>query len=144
MIRRAMALAVILLMIGCSGREVDTRPVAAAWTADVRAVGDHGHSGFATGSIMVNGNTRVNVTLTGSSPGGVHPWGVRAGSCLEDGTLVGMEDAYPALRPNDRGNASATATLDVALDPEAHYSVAILQGEQDRSIVGCGDLVLSG
>lgn len=144
MARRVTTLVAILLVTGCSGRDVDTRPVAATWAADVRSVGDHGHSGFATGSIMVSGNARINVTLTGGSPGGVHPWGVRAGSCAGDGTLVGVEDQYPPLRPDDRGNASATATLDVALDPEAPYSVAILQSEDDPVIVGCGDLALIG
>lgn len=144
MLRRVIALAAILILTGCGGRAVDTRPVPALWTADVQAVGDHGHGGFATGSIMVNGETRINLTLTGGSPGGVHPWGVRSGWCAGNGSLVGTEDEYPALRPNDRGNASATATLPQSLDPGEPYSVAILQGEDDPAIVGCGDLLATG
>lgn len=141
MIRRAFWLATLLVLTGCGGRDVDTRPVAGMWSADVRAVGDHGHSGFATGSIMVTGATRMNITLTGGSAGGVHPWSVRAGLCGSEGPVVGEEEAYPLLSPNERGNASATATLDVTLDPAAEYHVVLRQSEADDTIVGCGDLV---
>lgn len=140
MLRRILVIAVLLTLTGCAGRAVDTRPVAGLWSADVRAMGEHGHSGFATGSILVSGETRMNLTLTGGSPGGIHPWAVRAGPCGSDGPIVGQEGAFPLLRPDQRGNASATATLDTRLDPEAEYHVVIHQSDTDDTVVGCGDL----
>lgn len=141
MILRVFLLATLLVLTGCGGRDVDTRPVAGMWSADVRGVGDHGHSGFATGSILTTGATRMNVTLTGGSAGGVHPWAIHAGRCGSEGPVVGEEGAYPTLRPNERGNASATATLDVTLDAEAEYHLVLRQSEEDDTIVGCGDLI---
>ncbi|MDX1660629.1 MAG: hypothetical protein R3326_02460 [Gemmatimonadota bacterium] len=141
MVRRILWIAALFLLTGCWGREVDTRPVAGLWSADVRAVGEHGHSGFATGSILVSGATRMNVTLSGGSAGGVHPWAVQAGLCGSEGPVVGREQDYPVLRPNERGNASATATLDVRLDPSADYHVVIHQSDEDHTIVGCGQLI---
>lgn len=138
---RTLLIAALLVLTGCGGRDVDTRPVAGLWSADVSAVGEHGHGGFATGSILVSGTTRMNVTLSGGSPGGVHPWAVQTGECGGGGQVVGREDAYPLLRPNQRGNASATAALDVRLDPAGQYHVVIHQSEDDDTIVGCGDLV---
>lgn len=140
MLRRILLIAVLLMLTGCASRAVDTQPVAGLWSADVRAVGDHGHSGFATGSILVSGETRMNVTLTGGSPGGNHPWAVQSGRCGSGGPVVGQEGAFPTLEPDQRGNASATATLDTRLDPAAEYHVVIHQSNTDDAIVGCGDL----
>lgn len=139
------AMGVVAAAIGCGGGgDVDTTPVPAAWTADIRALGEAGHSGFATVSIMTTGNTRVNVTLSGGSAGGVHPWHVHAGLCGSGGPIVGDADAYEPLRPDEAGNASATATLDVSLDPEADYYINIHQSPDDLgTIVGCGELVRS-
>lgn len=143
---RSLGLTMVFLLTGCGafgGRDVDMTPVAAQWTADVRAIGESGHSGFATGAITTTGRTRMNVTLSGGSAGGVHPWHVHVGGCDANGEIVGSADTYPVLRPDERGNASATATLELALEPDEEYSVHIHDRPDDvDTIVGCGDLVL--
>lgn len=117
------------------------RPVAGAWTADIAAIGETGHSGFATITLNADGGTRANATLAGGSVGGVHPWAIHAGSCESEGALVGNEEAYPVLEPNERGNASATATLTETLATDEAYALRIYASSEDReAVVGCGDL----
>jgi hypothetical protein len=53
---------------------------------------------------------------------------------------VGDPGEYPVLEPNDAGNASATAVVAVPRDRDAVYHVDIHQGEDDPTVVGCGDL----
>ena len=137
-----------LLLTGCaSGGETDSRPIPGAWSGDIQSLGAEGHSGFATVTLMPDGETRANVTLRGGSAGGRHPWHIHAGLCPSgdgDSSAVGPEvgdpGAYPALEPDDAGNASATAVLVVPLDPAAEYHVDVHQSGDDPTVVGCGDL----
>lgn len=144
MVKRSISMSFVLVMTGCAmiggGQEHDPRPVAALWRADIRSLTPHGHSGFATGSILPTGETRMNVTLDGGSAGGVHPWSVHEGECRQLGSVVGPVEAYPVLRPDARGDASATATLDTALDPASEYSILVGQGDDPDAVVGCGEL----
>lgn len=132
---------VAALLVGCGGREIDRTPVRGSWIGEIEAVGDHGHSGFTTASLLSAGGTRVNVTLTGGSMGGRHPWRVRTGACGSGGEVIGDPEAYPPMEPNARGNASATATIGVDLDPDSEYHVTLHTSPEDLdTIVGCGEL----
>jgi len=52
---------------------------------------------------------------------------------------VGDSSAYPLLEPDARG--TATATLQVELDPDAKYYINLHTSPDDLdTIVGCGDL----
>ena len=139
----------LLLLTGCAsgGGETDSRPIPGAWSGDIQSLGAEGHSGFATVTLMPDGETRANVTLRGGSAGGRHPRHIHAGLCPSgdgDSSAVGPEvgdpAAYPALEPNDAGNASATAVLAVPLDADAEYHVDVHQSGDDPTVVGCGDL----
>lgn len=146
---RVTVISVVLFLTGCAtGGETDSRPIVAAWTADVEAVGAEGHSGFATVTVMPDGVTRANLTLQGGSAGGNHPWHIREGLCpvgdsepAPVGAEVGSAAAYPPLEPNERGNASATAVLALQLDPDGDYHVDVYESPDDREVVGCGDLM---
>jgi hypothetical protein len=145
---RIVCLSSFLLLTGCaSGGETDSVPIPGAWSSDIQSVGAQGHAGFATVTMMPEGETRANLTLRGGSAGGRHPWHIHAGLCPSgdaDPTAVGPEvgdpGSYPVLEPDDVGNASATAVLSVPLDPDAEYHVDIHQSEDDPTVVGCGDL----
>ncbi|HET6360694.1 MAG TPA: hypothetical protein VFH11_01395 [Gemmatimonadota bacterium] len=145
---RIVRLISFLLLTGCaSGGETDSRPIAGAWSGDIQSLGAEGHSGFATVTLMPDGETRANLTLRGGSAGGRHPWHIHAGLCPSGdaeptavGPEVGDPGSYPVLEPNDTGNASATAVLAVPLDPGAEYHVDVHQSEDDATVVGCGDL----
>jgi hypothetical protein len=104
-------------------------------------VGPHGHGGFAIVSLVPDTGTRANVTLTGGSAGGDHPWHVHQERCDSDGPIVGDASEYPRLTPDEAGNASATILLDPRLDPEGTYHVDIHQSVDDDTVVGCGDLI---
>ncbi|HUP21267.1 MAG TPA: hypothetical protein VM778_15120 [Gemmatimonadota bacterium] len=144
---RSIPLTMVLVLTGCAalggGQARDPDPAPAGWTANIRAVGGHGHSGFAIGTLTRTGETRVSVTMDGGSAGGVHPWYVHQGRCGEVGERVGSPQEYPSLKPNQRGDASATATIAVPLDPDDPYSVQIHQDEDPETLVGCGNLVRS-
>jgi hypothetical protein len=89
----------------------------------------------------MDGGTHVNVSLSGGSSGGDHPWHVHEGVCESNGPIVGDPGAYPNLRPGASGDASAEAQLNVSLDPEGSYYVNIHQSaNQLDTIVGCGEL----
>lgn len=141
-----------LIVTGCaSGSETDSRPIPAAWTAEVQAMNAEGHSGFATVTVMTDGGTRANLTLRGGSAGGHHPWHIHEGLCPAGdsepspvGAEVGRSVAYSELEPNEQGNASATATLNLQLDPDAEYHVDVHQSAEDPQVVGCGDLKRTG
>jgi hypothetical protein len=111
-----------------------------SWNGSISEVGASGHSGTASAAPM-DGGTHVNVSLSGGSSGGDHPWHVHEGVCESNGPIVGDPGAYPNLRPGASGDASAEAQLNVSLDPEGSYYVNIHQSaNQLDTIVGCGEL----
>ena len=138
--QRALWLAV-LIVAACARQERDPRPMMGGWLAEVRAVGEHGHSGFAIVSMDADGVTRANVTLTGGSAHGKHPWHVHEGSCDSVGPPVGDPAAYPPLEPDESGGASATYRLPIMPAHEKSYAVSIHQSMEDDTIVGCGEMV---
>ena len=139
----ALVLSAAIAACGGGGSALDRAPIEAAWTADITAVGEHGHSGFATVTVLAEGTTLANVTLSGGSAGGTHPWVLQEGTCDSEGPVIGSPEAYPILRPNELGNASATITLDRALTADQDYALRIFQSPDDETLVGCGDLLSS-
>lgn len=137
----AVGLAALAALVACGKQERDPNPTLGAWYADIRGLSDDPHSGFAVVSILPDGRTRANVTLTGGSGGGAHPWHVHSGSC--DGPVVGDIANYPVLRPDAGGNAGAVATLGERLSLDAKYFVNIHRAPGDDTLVGCGELISS-
>lgn len=134
----------LLGFVACGGRqEQDARPIPGSWSGQIEAVGPHGHSGFAVVALLQDGGTRANATLTRGSAGGVHPWHIHEGICSEMGPIVGDSDAYPLLRPDASGDASATVAIPVELSLDEEYSVHLHQSPDDDTLVGCGELVPS-
>jgi hypothetical protein len=141
--QRLIVVAGLLVFVACAKQERDARPVAGSWAGEIEAVGEHGHSGFAVVALLVEGGTRANATLTGGSAGGSHPWHLHDGGCDANGPVIGNTSAYPTLRPDESGNASATVTLPITLTLDAPYSIHLHQSPEDDTLVGCGELVLN-
>ena len=145
---RILFLCLLLVLTGCaSSPETDSVPIPAAWTADVQAMVGTEPGGFATVTVLPDGETRANLTLRGGTAGGRHPWRIREGRCpggdSEPGPVgneVGGADDYPPLEPNEGGNASRTAILALMLAPDAEYHLDVYQSEENMSVVACGDL----
>jgi hypothetical protein len=145
---RVSLICAFLLLTGCaSGGETDSRPIPAAWTADVQAMVGSEPAGFATITVMPDGGTIANLTLRGGSGGEIHPWRIRTGSCPQGdsepgavGEEVGSADDYPSLEPNERGSASETASLGLTFDPDGEYHLDVYASPDDMSVVACGNL----
>jgi hypothetical protein len=135
---RGIATLVCFALAGCASQS--GMGEGTSWNASISEVGASGHSGTASAAPM-DGGTHVNVSLSGGSSGGDHPWHVHEGVCESNGPIVGDPGAYPTLRPGASGDATAEAQLNVSLDPEGSYYVNIHQSaNQLDTIVGCGEL----
>lgn len=143
MSRRAISLLAVFVAACGGGQSLEGEgdPFPSAWTAEVQALDESGHSGFATITLLPDGQTRANTTLSGGSAGGIHPWAIHEGTCDSEGSIVGSADAYPVLTPNELGNASATATLNLTLASDTSYALRVFESPEDReTVVGCGEL----
>lgn len=113
-------------------RTVNATVRATAGTPNVRATAQ-AHS--------VAGRTAVGVNLAGGTPGSTHPWHIHVGRCETNGPIFGAASAYPPLRPDGSGNATATAMLDVELGSTESYFVNVHESPQNLGrIIACGDL----
>lgn len=143
MILRSITLCMVLLLVACATRQgggTSDADAGTVWTADIAPVGSAGHGGRASAEAMGDG-THVTVFLTDGAEGGNHPWHVHEGVCESNGPIVGSAAMYPALQPDDAGNATAEAHINFPLDPAGSYYVNLHQSANDLgTIVGCGEL----
>lgn len=87
------------------------------------------------------GQTAAAINLVGGQAGATHPWHVHRGTCATGGAIVGDPAAYPPLRPNSAGAATATALIRVQLVPGEDYHINVHQSpEALNQIIACGDL----
>lgn len=85
--------------------------------------------------------TSVNVNLSNATPGGIHPWQLHRGQCGADEGIVGGSDAYKALKVDEYGRASGSATLSFTMPTTGNYYVSIgASGANPETIVACGNL----
>lgn len=85
--------------------------------------------------------TAVSVSLSNASPGGVHPWQVHRGQCGSDDGVFGPADAYHAMKIDDQGRASASATLPLSMPTTGLYYVSVgASAANAETIVACGNL----
>jgi len=85
--------------------------------------------------------TRAHVEISNAVPGGKHPWHVHRGQCGTDQGIFGPADAYPPLKVEGNGRASATATLPVGFPESGEFFVNVHASANNMStIVGCGNL----
>lgn len=124
-----------------------TSPASTPTTArhDLRATlsgrGNFTNARASAHAVTVAGETSVGINFAGGESGATHPWHVHTGTCGSGGGVVGSGQAYPALRPNASGNASATARLTVPLQRGQSYHVNVHRSPSDMgTIISCGDL----
>ena len=85
--------------------------------------------------------TDVTMSLSNASPGGVHPWQVHRGQCGADDGVFGPADAYRAIKIDDQGRASASATLPLSMPTAGLYYVSVgASAANAETIVACGNL----
>src|SRR3569832_537142 len=62
-----------------------------------------------------NDASRVTVTISNATPGGLHPWHEQRGRRGDNGPNEGDASAYKPLAVDSKGNAAAAAQLKVAM-----------------------------
>jgi superoxide dismutase, Cu-Zn family len=110
------------------------------WTANVQPrAGTDVRANFSASS--VTGVTSAAINMIGGTAGATHPWHIHDGTCATGGPIVGDAAAYPPLRPNSAGAATAQARVRIQLVAGRNYHVNIHRSPQAlNEIIGCGDL----
>jgi len=147
----SLALAAIALA-SCGGRQSveinpDTQPVASRWNGVLATPAE------LTGIVQVRGQawmgpdpqnldkTQASISISNAVPGGQHPWHVHRGKCGTDQGILGPADAYPPLKVEKDGRASATAALPIAFPKTGDFFVNVHASSRNMStIVACGNL----
>jgi hypothetical protein len=100
-------------------------------------------SGSASMAPASVGSTIVTLDLANASPGGVHPWEVRAGQCGSeyDGGVFGETDAYEPLEVGSDGQVRGSATVAMETPESGRYFVVVHASEvNSETVVACGNL----
>jgi hypothetical protein len=153
--RRVMlAVAAVVSLSACSLFHHNAPPVQlsqgdvalhATWHATLSSPSD------LSGAMQVNGRasmapganeeqTRVSLTLSNATPGGVHPWEIHHGQCQTDAGIIGQANAYPPIKIANDGTGSASATLPMTLPDSGSYFVAVRASTANPDlVVACGN-----
>ena len=89
------------------------------------------------------GEAKASVSVEGAKSGGMHIWHVHQGRCSDTpGPVVGDQNAYQPMTADERGRATASATLrGVTLKEGEEYSVSVHSGASASDpVAACGDL----
>jgi hypothetical protein len=85
--------------------------------------------------------SRVTVTISNATSGGLHPWHIHRGRCGDNGPIVGDASAYKPLAVDSKGNASASARLNIPMPESGDYYVNVhALATNMGTIISCGNL----
>ena len=90
-----------------------------------------------------DGSAKASVSIEGAKSGAMHIWHVHQGHCTTTpGPVVGDANAYQPMTVDERGRASASATLrGTMLKDGEDYSVSVHSGASASDpVAACGDL----
>ncbi|HUQ79635.1 MAG TPA: hypothetical protein VM076_00785 [Gemmatimonadaceae bacterium] len=97
-----------------------------------------------TASMQPSGNgeaTRVAVSVSNATPGGLHPWQLRRGQCGADQGAYSTDATYPALKIGDDGRGEAGRILPGPTPEAGDFFVTISASAANmETIVACGNL----
>ena len=128
---------------GTSGGPVSAASAAIQWSGSLQPVGGTGVSGSASlapgGS---NTQSSVNVAITGSTSGSVHPWHLHRGSCSNDMGIVGSPTSYPTLGIGADGTGRVMIGLPFAIPTSGSYFVSVHHSAENMTRIACGDLTM--
>lgn len=97
------------------------------WTATLRSTDTRNVTGTADVESVGTDSAKISVSVDNAPAGTVLHWRLASGSCADNGTIVGNEKAYPALRtPEGATKAEVKATLALMLQPGTQYVVQVI------------------
>jgi hypothetical protein len=148
----SIALVTSLVLAACGGPggnpTTDAAPVGfmgARWSATLNPVaGSPAPEVSGTATVMGNADstqTRVDIAVSGATPGAEFPWHLHRGTCGDDQGIVGEAASYQQLRVGINGRATGNATLDIPMPRAGEYMINIHASPTDLgTIVACGNL----
>lgn len=111
------------------------------WQVALTATEGFNVTGEARVRALGGGSTQADVEISGAEPNAQHPWHIHSGECGTIGPIVGNAAAYSALTANADGEATGSATIDVALEPDSGYYINIHKSPvETETIVACGPI----
>ncbi len=123
--------------------DVDMEPVTQrgeVWNAAIASQGGSAVRGTTTATVR-EGHTAANISITGGTPGGTHPWHIHEGTCASGGPIVGPANAYAPLQVASNGAATAEAHLMLTLNEARDYHVNVHASPSEMgNIIACGPL----
>jgi len=123
--------------------DVDMEPVTQrgeVWNAAIAPQGGSAVRGTTTATVR-EGHTAANTSITGGTPGAVHPWHIHEGTCASGGPIVGTPNAYTPLQVASNGAATAEAHLMLTLNEARAYHVNVHASPTEMgNIIACGPL----
>ena len=85
--------------------------------------------------------TRLSVSISNATPGGVHPWQVRRGQCGADQGPFSANATYQPLKVNDDGRSESGVTVGGATPDSGEYFVTVsASAANPETVVACGNL----
>ena len=128
---------------GASGGPVSAASAAIQWSGSLQPAGGSGVSGTATLSPGAsNTQSSINVGISGSASGAVHPWHLHRGSCDNDMGIVGSPDSYPTLGVGANGTGRVMVGLPFPIPTSGSFFVNVHQSAENMTRVACGDLTM--
>ena len=111
------------------------------WNARLAGQGNFTRVSGTARATSINAQMTANVSLTGATPGAVHPWHVHEGKCGSGGAIVGDPSAYTPLTVGSDGTAQGNATVGTTLHEARDYHVNVHASTGDMgTIIACGNL----
>lgn len=85
--------------------------------------------------------TRLSVSLSNATPGGVHPWQVRRGQCGADQGSFSSTATYQPLKIGDNGRGEAgTTVVDITPELGEFFVTVSASATNPETVVACGNL----
>lgn len=85
--------------------------------------------------------TRLSVSISNATPGGVHPWQVRRGQCGADQGAFSTGVTYQPLKIGDDGRGESGTTLPASTPEVGDYFVTVAASAANpETVVACGNL----
>lgn len=87
------------------------------------------------------GGSKAVIHVSNATPGGVHPWSVRAGHCGGENEVFGDASAYRNLKIDKDGTAQTSANLSAPFPTSGDFSLEVRASPTNMgTVIACGNL----